>query len=182
MKLDEAEHILIEEIERAKGLGIKLDYVSEKLHLTQKKSVYAENFKGSISVNEKWLEAVTNPEELRSCLMHEVLHSISGSHGHDILWQKGVRLVKNAYKYACSEYHLNEHPYSKRRIEIGESDGHTSLQTVLRPEDYKYEVMCPKCKSAWYFKRLCPTVKHPELASCRGCSSKNEKVNLIRVR
>lgn len=102
--------------------------------------------------------------EIRAVLMHEILHTLDGSSGHDEVWKNGIKRVLSVYSYdGYEDYHLCPSPYSRTRREY---------KHTLIPKNEKYFVSCPKCKRKWGYQRKAKVVKHPEWYRCVKCNCK----------
>lgn len=99
-------------------------------------------------------------EEVINVVVHEILHMLVDSHGHDALWYEGARLVHKWWP---------EIIISKRapRKVTEEFCKHLPKRKV-------YRVNCPKCTCHVKFYHRIDVVKGAERGelSCPGCGSK----------
>lgn len=127
---EQIEQYLQKEIQKAKSLGIDLYRISPDVRISKSKSTFG-TCKRVVRDNETVcyisISSFTRgfkKKEIKAILMHEVLHATVGSKGHDNLWREGCTLVKRSYSYDKYEkYHLNEHPYSKKRAKLAKYSG-----------------------------------------------------------
>lgn len=141
--------LLQEEFKRAKGLGFELHKVLPNVEIINSMRSYGvckfysdipeKTYK--ICISRYFLHAPV--EELRTVIMHEVLHLLKSSKGHDELWGMAALRVRKVYNYQAADYHLNPHPYSKERSNCE----HTTLggDGLNQKERHLYSVICPKC-------------------------------------
>ena len=124
------EKYLQKEIAKAKGLGIELYDIHPEVRISNSKSTFGTCKKITKEGTTTCYISISSftrgfkKKEIKAILMHEVLHATVGSKGHDNLWRKGCTLVKGKYFYDKYEkYHLNEHPYSKKRAKLAKYSG-----------------------------------------------------------
>ena len=127
---EQIEKYLQKEICKAEKLGIKLYDISPDVRISKSKSTFGtckrvmKDGKTTCYVSISSFTRGFKKKEIKAILMHEILHATIGSNGHDKLWRKGCILVKEKYSYDKYEkYHLNEHPYSKKRAKLARYSG-----------------------------------------------------------
>ncbi len=160
--------ILLEEINRAKSVGIDLKPINHKIKIANLRSCYGSNHwseghKDVINISKYYLEAPE--EEIRTVICHEVCHSTRESNGHDVKWRYAIRKMRSAYNYLNADYHLHEHPYG--------SDGrsklpHTNLAyrprktadpAAVNHKAYKYKLTCGGCGKEYFYTRMCSVIE-----------------------
>ena len=177
-------NLLKEERERAISLGLELDTVDSKVSIDRSHSHYAcckylsgEPYKYRIFISRYYLNAPI--EEIRTVIMHEVLHTIKGSRGHDALWKNAAIMVRKHYNYVAGDYHLCDKPYSRDRRNLE----HTQLEKAPKQQkntnSYKYELQCVKCGYIFKYKRLSKVVRNCENRYHTRCGVEGK---LIRIK
>lgn len=193
----EIEQMIVEEYKKTQELGIWLNFINPKteFELTNNNTIY-----GRIDINTgfMWLnkDFVENApkNEVRAVIAHEVCHLTQESHGHDKEWRKSVRKVLKTYKdtYENGEYHLNEHPYGKKRYFLRHFDFRTNCivengiqipihglqrkEVIRKTSAFKYIVKCPCCGHEFKYKRKGNVVKHPSNYVCGKCNTQLERI------
>lgn len=113
---------LQKEIEKAQSLGLNLYQIVPDIRISKAKGTFGTCTKRqsqngilcTISISD--FVRKLDKKEIKSILMHEILHAQIGSVGHDKVWRDGCGLVRNNFSYQGYEkYHLHKHPYSKNR-------------------------------------------------------------------
>lgn len=174
--------LLVEEITRAKSVGIDLKPINRKVKVANLRSSYGCNqwskgHKDVINISKYYLDAPE--EEIRTVICHEVCHSVRDSKGHDAKWRYAIRKMRDAYEYLNADYHLCEHPYGNN----GRKDlPHTDL--AYRPREaadpatathkaYKYKLTCGGCGKEFFYTRMCKVIKLAKSSTprifCRNC-------------
>lgn len=113
---------LQKEIRKAQFLGLSLYLINPEVRISKSKSTFGTCCKQTIRNNIVCNISLSNftlnlkKKEIKSILMHEVLHAQINSRGHDKIWRDGCDTVRNNFSYQGYEkYHLHKHPYSKNR-------------------------------------------------------------------
>lgn len=154
--------LLKEEIEKALALGLELDTIDPIVGIDRSHSHYGcckylknEPYKYKIYITKFFLHAPI--DEIRTVIMHEVLHTIKGSRGHDKIWKNAAIKVRKFYDYLGGDYHLCSTPYSQDRRNYP----HTQIEEKVDKNTAKYQLKCPKCGYIFYKTRMCSMVKKP---------------------
>ncbi len=156
---NELNTLLHEELERAKRVGLELEWTDEWCYQCKGTSRYGYNKTIAHQTHEIYIAKAylgASLEEIRTVIAHEVAHSVVGSKGHDKKWQDAIELMKSDYNYTNSDYHLNPHPYGNNR----RSSEHTPLKREQTTR--KYMVKCEKCGHKISRARLCSLIKNPQ--------------------
>lgn len=141
MKKNEKEKLnkyLKKEILKLDRLGIKHYEIDSQLYFSKSKTCfgYCKKIKVLNSTEDKkndflckiYLSRISKKlkkKEIKSILMHEVLHTSFNSNGHDRVWKENCRLIKANYNYdGFEDYHLHEKPYSKNRAKKFKKSGY----------------------------------------------------------
>lgn len=167
--------LLQEEIKKAKDLDLEIsDNICPQVKIDKSRTHYGcckylKDLQRGIYISKYFLNAPK--EEIRTVIMHEVLHTIKDSRGHDYIWCNAASKVLNAYDYMAGEYHLNPHPYSRNRDKLE----HTSLDI----NSFKYIFKCPKCGKLFGKNRMCKMVKNYDTHYHIACG---KEYKLIRVK
>lgn len=116
---------LQKEIEKARLLGLELYPINPEVIIGNSETSFgycaakANRRTGQITECKIHLSNFArklSKKEIKAILMHEVLHAVVGSKGHNSVWKANCKLVKKSYSYGGYEkYHLHEKPYSKNR-------------------------------------------------------------------
>lgn len=114
---------LQKEICKAKDLGISLYLINPVVSISKSKTCFGMCKKkisppGKIEcfISLSDFARKLSKKEIKSIIMHEVLHASVGSIGHDNVWRNNCSIVKSNYSYdGYEKYHLHKHPYSKSR-------------------------------------------------------------------
>lgn len=122
---------LQKEIEKAESLGLKLYPIYPEVIIGQSKTTFGycsirQNRSGEVSCKIHLSNFVRKfkKKEIKSILMHEVLHAVIGSKGHNAVWKRNCSLVKENFSYGGYEkYHLHERPYSRNRAKKAKVSG-----------------------------------------------------------
>lgn len=105
-------------------------------------------------------------EEVRSTIMHELIHSIKSCYDHGRVWKGVVTRVNNAYGY---------------NIKTGKTvESYTNH--IASITGYKYSVRCNGCKIISNFTRetkLIKKLKRGGMPSYRCCRCKSEDLELL---
>lgn len=115
------------EIEKAESLGLSLLPIRNSVKVKKLKNVfgccsiinYTCNGRKEVICEIQLSKFATKlpKNEVKSILMHEVLHAVSGSKGHGKVWKENCKKVKETFSYkGYEEFHLHEKPYSKDRL------------------------------------------------------------------
>lgn len=83
-------------------------------------------------------------EKVKQTIMHEVLHSLPGGHGHKGKWAYYANAVNSKYP----EYHITRTTCSDNYFK--------ALQELTIPN---YIVSCPQCNTEWQFTRETYVIK-----------------------
>lgn len=153
--------MLQEEITKVESYYDLLD-INPIIQIKKRKNSYGECHKSNgyatITISSYFLEA--REEEIRSTILHEVLHCIKGSRGHDYIWKNAANKMLNLYRndtnYYALDYHLNPNPYSAERSKIKD---HFNMPLSNRME-YKYVLRCKECGKKFHYKKKCRTVDY----------------------
>lgn len=172
--------LLQEEIERAISLGFNLGTIDPIIKIDRSHSHYGcckhlknSKYKYGIYITKYFLHAPI--EEIRTVIMHEVLHTIIESRGHDSIWKAATKKVRENYNYVAGDYHLCDTPYASNRRNFE----HTKIKEKENHEKSKYELKCPKCGHIFYRNRMSKIVKNPGNYWHIECG---ENYRLIRIK
>jgi hypothetical protein len=167
--IEELNQLLKEEEDRAVGMGFNLRTILPKVKLSNSLSFYGRcqcsNNVCQIYISKHYLNAPI--EEIRAVIMHEVLHTIQNSHGHDAVWRNAAIKAQKNYNYLNGEYHLHSHPMYKGRGLLP----HTELENTSKPSSC-YVLECQKCGKKIIRKKACKMTKHPEWFIHQSCGGK----------
>lgn len=167
--------LLKEEIKKAKDLDLEIsDNICSQVKIDKSRTHYGcckylKDLQRGIYISKYFLNAPE--EEIRTVIMHEVLHTIKNSKGHDYIWCNAASKVLNAYDYMYGEYHLHSHPYSKDRSNYP----HTKLEIGT----YKYILKCPKCGQLFQKNKMCKMVKYYDSYYHKVCG---KEYKLVRIK
>lgn len=122
---------LQKEIEKAKSIGLDLYPIYPEVIVGQSQTTFGyctirQNRSGEISCKIHLSNFVRKlkKKEIKSILMHEVLHAVIDSRGHNAVWKRNCRLIKENFSYGGFEkYHLHERPYSRNRAKKAKVSG-----------------------------------------------------------
>lgn len=115
----EINDLLRTEISRADMMGFDLLPTDSEVRYTDTGSAYGyckRDRRGNCTIYLAKFMRKRHKKEISAVLMHEVLHTLKDSRGHDKAWRDAVCQVKDTFSYGGYEdCHLCEHPYSKNR-------------------------------------------------------------------
>lgn len=109
-----------------------------------------------ISISAQLLEDTVDDIATKTTIVHELLHTTPGGHGHRGKWKA------YAEKVTCLL------PYNITRVTSYEEKG---IVDTRKPIDRKYAVHCPKCQLVWRRAKRTKLIKHPHLFHCVLCGS-----------
>lgn len=94
---------------------------------------------------------------IKNTIMHELIHCIPYCNNHSMEFKKYAKIINNAYGYNISRLGNKKNDFEKSNIEFNEN------------ENYKYKIVCKKCKQEFYRKRLARYFKiRYRCAKCGG--------------
>lgn len=106
-------------------------------------------------------------KSLRNTILHELLHTIPGGHGHKGVWAKYASLVNHELGY-----HIQRIAGDKTDEDRANLRGNVQER---RKSHATYIIVCPDCGARWVRHRRSALVNHPEQWACRRCG-----VRLVR--
>lgn len=113
----------------------------------------------TISISERLLHDYVEDMATKNTIMHELLHTVKGCHGHTGLW-KELAITVN---YKLPGYNIKRTTGSEEK---GVPSGRTN----------RYGVKCPHCGKEYYRERMCRLIEHPERFRCGVCTFPLERL------
>lgn len=98
-----------------------------------------------------------NEKELLNTMLHELLHTVSGTHMHNQYWQDLAEKVNE--KYGTNVQTTNDY----ENINFG------------RKTNFKHVIQCTKCGETWFYTKYSRAVRYPEKCRCPICKTKTIK-------
>lgn len=122
---------LQKEIEKAKSVGLELYPIDPKVFIGNSETTFGycaikQTRDGNIlcKIHLSNFARKFKKKEIKSILMHEILHAVIGSKGHNEVWKRNCCLIKENFSYGGYEkYHLHERPYSRNRAKKAKFSG-----------------------------------------------------------
>lgn len=108
---------------------------------------------------------IAGMEEVKSTILHELIHAMPCTHGHDATWKQIAKEISKIYN-----------------IPITTGYGDKPSEKVLQAERKasKYIVKCISCNHKWFYQRKTRTVqgimKNPRFCTCPYCHKNEFKV------
>lgn len=106
-----------------------------------------------IQISSRLLENGIAPDGAKNTIIHELLHTCPGGHGHKGEWKRYAQIVNNAYGYNI------------QRTSSSEEKGVAENTDV----DAKYILACSDCGRKWRFNRLTNSLKNYTTWFCPDC-------------
>lgn len=104
-----------------------------------------------------------NPDyALDDTILHELLHTCEGCMNHGAQWKQYAAEVERVYGYKIARTSTDE----EKQIVPG----------TMKGREYKYELRCVECGTAWKYKRMCQTVKSWKRLRCTVCGGHLERI------
>lgn len=105
----------------------------------------------SININQVLLDERNDENGLKNTIIHELLHSCKGGHGHKGEWK---RLANKVHR---------ELGYNITRTSSADDKG---VEAETRPVRVKYTITCEKCGRSWTRERACNLTKYTNNYRC----------------
>ena len=106
-------------------------------------------------------------KSIRNTILHELLHTCPGGHGHKGKWAEYAAIVNRALGY-----HIQRKGGDKTDSDTKNLRGNSTISTK---HTKTYVVVCPQCGARWIRHRRSPFTEHPERWRCGVC-----KIGLVR--
>lgn len=116
-----------------------------------------------ININKELLKEENSVEGLKDTIIHELLHSCEGGHGHGTIWKKYAEKVNKAYGYnikRCSS--ADEKGVERNELEL--------------LNECKYILECCGCGKKFFGNRISKAIQHPENYFCKKCGGDIKRI------
>lgn len=122
----------------------------------------------SINISSRLLDENVPDKSTKQVIAHEVLHTVPGCFNHGDMWKRYADKMNKAYGYNISRTDSPE--------ELG-------VKVVNTTSNYKYQVICDKCKHSYYYTRRSKVVQLIEKSStaCTCPTCRGNKFHLIEI-
>ncbi len=114
----------------------------------------------TININADLLDENNNEEGLKNTIIHELLHSVKGCHGHGANWKRCAALVNRTYGYNI-----------KRCNSAEEKGVHRDNELIA-----KYILECTLCHKKIYKQRMTDSVRNPQCYIHGKCGGSLKRV------
>lgn len=101
-------------------------------------------------------------EEIKNVIIHELLHTLDDTHGHDYRWKKYAKIINDNYK----QYNITRLGSVTEMCQNNSLEIHEVLQ-------FKYKIVCENCNKTLYRNRLSDYQKRyiKRVYKCTDCNS-----------
>lgn len=117
----------------------------------------------TISIAQRLLQDSVSDQAVKDTIVHELLHTVKGCHGHTGLWAQLAAKVN----LLLPQYHI------KRTASSAEK----GIESIEQVSVKKYAVRCVHCGTEYARVKESKLIQHPEKYRCGLCGNK-----LVRVR
>lgn len=116
-----------------------------------------------IEISSRLLEDNVKDIVTKNTIIHELLHTVKGCHGHTGKWK------------VLAEYVNKKLPqYNIKRTARSEEKG---IETEAKEPTYRYAVQCTKCGQIIRRQKMSKLIQHPQRYRCAKCGGKLKLVN-----
>ena len=122
-----------------------------------------ENFKKYEIEISKWVLDL-NDKIIKNTIIHELLHCLPYCNNHGEYFKKYAKLINEKLGYNITRAGNKKEDFEKSNVDFKES------------EQYKYRIICTKCGSTFYRKRLAKNFARKY--RCSRCLGKLDVVNI----
>lgn len=119
-----------------------------------------------IEISDMLLPDWANDVDIKSTIMHEILHTVHGCMNHGPKWKQLAEYTMRFYPYDISVKGSLEDYYTDAEI------------YEIMDKKSKYIFYCRKCGKMIYKNRMCDFVRHPQLYKHDNC----EDSDIVRIR
>jgi len=182
------EEMLQEEIVKAREAGIPISSsIDPHIEFPKARSFYGmchhkdtKHSKYDYRIRISEFFAPAPEEEIRQTLMHELIHTISGCHGHDANWRKWAGVANTRYGYQIAR--LGEyHKFSMdAEAEKYRKNNPTKSRPAAERATIKYKIQCTSCERTWNRTRRSRVTENIDRCLCPYCRIPGSLV-LIRL-
>ena len=114
-----------------------------------------------ISISYRLLEDSVRDEAAKNTIIHELLHTCEGGHGHRGNWQKLANRVNAVYGY---------------NIQRTTSSEEKGIESVYEKPVLQYAVACTHCGHEYHRLKMTSVIKTPERYRCSHCGGNLKRV------
>lgn len=119
-----------------------------------------QKYEFEISISYRLLEDEVKDEAAKNTIIHELLHTCEGGHGHKGNWQRLANRVNTAYGYDI-----------KRTTSYDEK----GVEDIRVAPVYKYVIACEECGHEYKRTKQTSLIKAPERYRCGKCGGKLQR-------
>ena len=116
---------------------------------------------GSYEININVDIVSQSDEGTLNTVIHELLHTVKGCHGHGEQWQRYANRINNRYGIDI------------KRTSTSEEKG---VERVITKPEYKYILQCSHCNQTIRRQKRSRIVDHPEYFKCGLCGGNFKRV------
>jgi len=116
--------------------------------------------KYEININSALLDDSTSETGLKNTIIHELLHTCEGAHGHTGVWASLANIVNNKYHYNI------------KRTSSAVDKGCTVENAIVHNHQNNYAVECPACHHKWTRTQMSSIISNPSKYMCNSCGER----------
>ena len=151
-----------------RSIGIRPGKIEQWIVNTRAKRRWGQCVRNSnglftISIAERLLQDSVSDQAAKDTIMHELLHTVKGCHGHTGLWAQ----LASKVNLLLPQYHI-------KRTTSSEEKG---IESIDRIPVKKYAVQCVHCGTEYAREKESKLIQHPEKYRCGVCKNR-----LVRIR
>lgn len=115
-----------------------------------------------ISISSRLLADEVDDQAAKNTIMHELLHTVRGCHGHTGLWKQ----LANKVNCRLPQYTIKRTTSSEEK----------SIEEVPRARTNRYAIRCVGCRHEYVREKMTKVIQHPESYRCSHCGGRLERV------
>lgn len=115
-----------------------------------------------IEVADRLLQDNVSDQAAKDTILHELLHTVKGCHGHKGEWKNLAAKVNRLLPQ-----------YNIKRTASSEEKG---LDAYPVKRNYRYIIQCVKCGKEYHRDRMCRVVESPQYYYCGACHGKLKRI------
>lgn len=152
-----------------KSIGVKPGFVASWHINTRAKSRWGQCQRialgiYSINISERLLQDDVSDQAAKNTIMHELIHTVTGCHGHTGRWQQ----IANKVNRLLPQYTI------KRTT----SNAEKGIEEEKREPVYKYAVTCTHCGTTYYRKKASKLIQNPDQYKCGNCGFTLKRIDI----